>query len=71
VKRNRLVAILFGEPFDLAQESLDAAIEIAVFDIAAPENDQAGLQHFLVDDECHTHAPLCRICAGDYAYFLK
>jgi hypothetical protein len=35
MKRNRLVAILFGE--------LDAAIEIAVFDIAAPENDQAGL----------------------------
>jgi acyl-CoA synthetase (AMP-forming)/AMP-acid ligase II len=35
VERNRLVAILLGEP--------DAAIEIAVFDIAAPENDQARL----------------------------
>jgi hypothetical protein len=35
VKRNRFVAILFGE--------LDAAIEIAVFDITAPENGQAEL----------------------------
>jgi hypothetical protein len=35
-----------------------------VFDIAPPENDQAGFENLLVDDERHSHTPLYRNCAG-------
>jgi hypothetical protein len=43
---------------------LDAAKEMAMFGIAPHENIQAGLQRFLVDDECHAYASLCRNCAS-------
>lgn len=56
LKREHIVAVLFGE--------FDAVIKIAVFDIAVPENDQAGFQNLLVGDERHSHTPLCRNCVS-------
>ncbi|WP_246255324.1 hypothetical protein [Parasphingorhabdus flavimaris] len=39
------------------------AVEIAMRNIATPEDNKSGFEFFLIGDKRHRHAPLCRIRA--------
>ena len=45
LERDRLVPIGLGE--------LDAAVPVAMLDVAAPEDHEAGFEFFLVRQKCH------------------